>query len=340
MGYLSKRKFEERESYLTTWLLVLIPALTLLGTLGRSMDWRLDWLGEFKMQAAALSFALFLWCLFKREWIKTSVFLTLVLMNLALIATHSHLFQKASELPEDSHVFTVTYQNLQGAEHKADKLREVLENSNADIVLWVNVPVQIYRNLDSVLGDYQLQNQTFDTTGKMKLILSRTPGVDRGETADENGLWVSRVVGSRKLTIVLTDIADPWHSDAYARAKQKVADLSEFALSRDEPVVLAGNFGASGWSWLLNDLETRGGLKPRGKLSESGTDLPLLIRRPTDHIYTHPGIEVADVAAQDLIGTKHKAVSAVFRIAPIRKEIEFFELQPVMSESELLQPPL
>ena len=268
MGYLSKRKFEERESYLTTWLLVLIPALTLLGTLGRSMDWRLDWLGEFKMQAAALSFALFLWCLFKREWIKTSVFLTLVLMNLALIATHSHLFQKASELPEDSHVFTVTYQNLQGAEHKADKLREVLENSNADIVLWVNVPVQIYRNLDSVLGDYQLQNQTFDTTGKMKLILSRTPGVDRGETADENGLWVSRVVGSRKLTIVLTDIADPWHSDAYARAKQKVADLSEFALSRDEPVVLAGNFGASGWSWLLNDLETRGGLKPRGKLSE------------------------------------------------------------------------
>ena len=174
----------------------------------------------------------------------------------------------------------------------------------------------------------------------MKLILSRTPGVDRGETADENGLWVSRVVGSRKLTIVLTDIADPWHSDAYARAKQKIADLSEFALSRDEPVVLAGNFGASGWSWLLNDLETRGGLKPRGKLSESGTDLPLLIRRPTDHIYTHPGIEVADVAAQDLIGTKHKAVSAVFRIAPIRKEIEFFELQPVMSESELLQPPL
>ena len=65
-----------------------------------------------------------------------------------------------------------------------------------------------------------------------------------------------------------------------------------------------------------------------------------MIRRPTDHIYTHPGIEVADVAAQDLIGTKHKAVSAVFRIAPIRKEIEFFELQPVMSESELLQPPL
>ena len=57
MGYLSKRKFEERESYLTTWLWVLIPALTLLGTLGRSMDWRLDWLGEFKMQAAALSFA-------------------------------------------------------------------------------------------------------------------------------------------------------------------------------------------------------------------------------------------------------------------------------------------
>ena len=64
MGYLSKRKFEEREHYLITGLLILIPVLTLLGTLGRSLDWRLDYLGEFKIQAACLSFVVFLWCMF------------------------------------------------------------------------------------------------------------------------------------------------------------------------------------------------------------------------------------------------------------------------------------
>ena len=250
MGYLSKRKFEEREHYLVTGLLILIPVLTLLGTLGRSLDWRLDYLGEFKIQAACLSFALFVWCLIKREWIKTLIFFILVLLNLALVASHSYLFQKESALPEDSYVFTVLYQNLKGAENKANEIRGVMENTQADFVLWTNVPVEIYRQLDDLSGYYQLQNQTLDTTGKMKLIFARTPGVDRGITAGEDGLWVSRVIGTRKLTLLLTNFDNPWREKAYARTKQKIFELADFARGRDEPVILMGNFGASGWSWL------------------------------------------------------------------------------------------
>lgn len=339
MGYLSKRKFEEREHYLVTGLLILIPVLTLLGTLGRSLDWRLDYLGEFKIQAACLSFALFVWCLIKREWIKTLTFFILVLLNLALVASYSYLFQKESALPEDSYVFTVLYQNLKGAENKTDEIRGVMENTQADFVLWTNVPVEIYRQLDDLSGYYQLQNQTLDTTGKMKLIFARTPGVDRGITSGEDGLWVSRVIGTRKLTLLLTNFDNPWREKAYARTKQKIFELADFARGRDEPVILMGNFGASGWSWLLKDLESYAGLKPQGKLLESGTDKPLYARRPTDHIYTHPGIEVSDIRAENMIGTDYNAISAAFKIAPIRKEIEFFELQPTLPEEELLQPP-
>lgn len=339
MGYLSKRKFEEREHYLVTGLLILIPVLTLLGTLGRSLDWRLDYLGEFKIQAACLSFVLFVWCLLKREWIKMLIFFILVLLNLALVASHSYLFQKESALPEDSYVFNVLYQNLKGAENKAGEIRNVMENTQADFVLWTNVPVDIYRQLDDLTGYYQLQNQTLDTTGKMKLIFARTPGVDRGITAGEDGLWVSRVIGTRKLTLLLTNFDDPWREKVYARTKQKIFELADFARGRDEPVILMGNFGASGWSWLLKDLESHAGLKPQGKLLESGTDKPLYSRRPTDHIYTHPGIEVSDIRAENMIGTDYNAISATFKIAPIRKEIEFFELQPTLPEEELLQPP-
>lgn len=339
MGYLSKRKFEEREYYLTTGLLILIPVLTLLGTFGRSLDWRLDYLGEFKIQAACLSFILFVWCLFKREWIKTIVFFILILLNLALVATHSHLLQKESSLPDDSHIFSILYQNMQGTEKKTEEIRQVMENAQADIILWTNVPVEIYRQLDHLTGSYQLQNQTLDTTGKMKLIFARTPSVDRGQAAGEDGLWVSRVIGSRKLTLLLTDFENPWTQTAYSRTKQKIFELSDFARSRDEPVVLMGNFGASGWSWLLNDLESYAGLLPQGKILESGTDLPLYSRRPTDHIYTHPGIEVSSVSAENLLNSDHNAIFATFRIAPIRKEVEFFELQPTLPEEELLQPP-
>ncbi|MBR1777040.1 MAG: endonuclease/exonuclease/phosphatase family protein [Alphaproteobacteria bacterium] len=339
MGYLSKRKFEEREHYLVTGLVFFIPVLTLLSTLGRSLSWRLDYLGEFKMQVACLSLLLFFLCLSKQSWGKMLVFLACALLNLALMASHSHLTQKKSDLPEDSHVFTVLYQNMKGSEHSSDQVRNMMENVHADLVMWTNVPVEIYRRLEDVIGSYQLQNQTLDTTGKMKLIFARTPGVDRGETIGEESLWVSRVVETRKLTLLLAFFDDPWNEKNYALTKQKVFELAEFARGRDEPVVLIGNLGASAWSWLLNDLENYAGLKPQGKLLASGTDKPFYSRRPTDHIYTHPGIETADIATHNWLNTGHDAITAVFKIAPLRKKIEFFELQPILDEEELLQPP-
>lgn len=339
MGYLSKRKFEEREHYLVTGLVFLIPVLTLLGTLGRSLNWRLDFLGEFKMQAACLSFILFLWCLFKQSWGKMFVFLATALLNLVLMASHSYLTQKKSDLPEDSHIFTITYQNMKGSEHRLDQVRHMMENVQTDMVLWANVPVEIYRRLEEVIGAYHLQNQTLDTTGKMKLIFARTPSVDRGETIGEDSLWVSRVVETRKLTLMLAFFDDPWNEKSYDATKKKVFELADFARSRDEPVVLIGNLGASAWSWLLNDLESHAGLKPQGKLLASGTDEPFYARRPTDHIYTHPGLETVDISRYNWLGTGHNAISAVFKIAPLRKKIEFLELSPILDEKELLQPP-
>ncbi|MBR4126278.1 MAG: hypothetical protein IKR09_01710 [Alphaproteobacteria bacterium] len=339
MGYLAKRKFKEREHFLVTGLVFLIPILTLSGTLGRSLNWRLDYLGEFKMQTAGISFALFLWCLFKQSWGKMFVFLICALLNLVLMASHLQLIQKKSDLPEDSHFFSILYQNMKESENHLDDIRRLMENTETDLVMWTNVPVDVYRHLEDLTGSYHLQNQTQDTTGKMKLIFSRTPGIDRGETLGENSLWVSRVVETRKLTILLSFFDDPWNEKSYEKTKQEVFALADFVRSRDEPVVLIGDLKASAWSWLLNDLESYAGLKPQERLPVSGKDLPFYARRPTDHIYTHPGIGTVSIEAQDLLGTGHNAITAVFKIAPLRKEIEFFELQPILDAEELLQPP-
>lgn len=340
MGYLSKRKFEERAHYLVTGLAFLIPVLTILSTLGRSLSWRLDWLGEFKIQAACLSLLLFVWCIFKRNWGKTLVFLFCVLFNLILIASHSYLIQKKSDLPDDAHVFSILYQNMKGSELRLDKVRDMMENVQTDLVMWTNVPVEIYRHLEDLTGDYQLQNQTLNTDGKMKLIFSRTPGVDRGNVFKEDGLWISRVVETRKLTLMLSFFDNPWDEKSYSENLQKVSQLSDFIRGRDEPVVLIGNLGASAWSWLLNDLESYAGLKPQGKLMIAEKDKPFYTRRPTNHIYTHPGIETVDIQKSDLLNTPHEAITAVFKIAPLRKEIEFRELSPILDENELLQPPI
>lgn len=339
MGYLSKRKFEERADYLVTGLFFLIPVLTIFSTLGRSLNWQLDYLSEFKMQAAGLSLFLALWCLIKRSWMKAFVFLICVLLNIVLMASHTYLTQKKSDLPEDSHVFTVLYQNMKDSDTRLDEIRDLMENSSADLVMWTNVPVNVYRHLKDVIGSYQLQNQTLDTHGKMKLIFSTTPGIGRGETVGEDSLWVSRVVETRKLTFLLAYFDDPWSEKNYSRTKQQVYELSDFVRERDEPVVLIGNLGASPWSWLLNDLEKHAGLKPQGKLWASGREKPFYSRRPTDHIYTHPGIETTDIIIEDRLGTGHEAITVFFKIAPLRKEIEFLELAPTLDEKELLQPP-
>ena len=131
MGYLSKRKFEERADYLVAVLFILLPVLTVLSTLGRSVSWKLDYISEFKMQTAALSTLLVLWCLFKRHWIKAGVFLFCALLNLILMASHSYLTQKKSDLPDDSHVFTVLYQNMKDSDTHLDRIRDMMESTSA-----------------------------------------------------------------------------------------------------------------------------------------------------------------------------------------------------------------
>ena len=42
----------------------------------------------------------------------------------------------------------------------------------------------------------------------------------------------------------------------------------------------------------------------------------------------------------ELFGTDHVGLTGTLKIAPIRKEIEFFELEPTLPEEDLLQPPL
>lgn len=339
MGYLAKRKSEERERWLLIGLLMLLPSVTLLGTLGRSLDWQMDYLGEFKVQGAMLGAVLSLWCLFKKHWYGASLFFALAVLNLALVSSQYHLTERPSVLPENAHSFKILYQDLKGADKEADAVRNVLDSSDADVVLWTNVPVDLYRNLNEIKGAYSLQNQTLDKHGKMMLIMARVPSTARGEI-NGAGLWVSRVVGTRKLTLALTSL-DPWAEDKYDDALEKVARLSEFSRNRDEPVVLVGGFGAAGWSWLLNSLETEAGLSPKGKVVLTyPANLPVFLRRPTDHVYTHPGIEVSDLETTPDIGTKHLGLTATVRIAPEIREVEFYDLTPVIPEEELLQDPL
>lgn len=341
MGYLSKRKFQERERSTTLFLLMAIPTLTLLGTLGRSADWRLDYIGEFKTQAAFLSMALCVWCVVKKRWMESAVFVLFAVLNLALVASHYHLSEQESRLPEDSYRFTFLYQDLKGADEHDDDVRRVLDSTDADLVLWTNVPVEIYRKLNEIKGAYYLQNQSFNKQGKMMLILARTPGTARGLVDDDAGIWVSRVIGTRKLTLALTSLGDPWSRKSYKTASDKIAALSNFVRSRDEPVVLIGGFGASGWSYLLKPLEDVGGLQTDSTVVlTAGANRPWFLRRPSDYVYVHPGMEVADLRATEPFGTNHVGLTGTLKIAPIRKEIEFFELEPTLPEEDLLQPPL
>lgn len=339
-GYLAKRRSEERERWLLIGLLVLLPLGTLLGTLGRSLDWRLDYLGEFKVQGALLGILLCVWCLVKRHWYGALLFFALSVLNLALVSSQYHLTERPSALPANAHSFKILYQDLKGADKLADAVQAELDSSDADVVLWTNVPVDIYRRLNEIKGAYSLQNQTLDKDGRMMLVLARVPSTARGEIKGA-GIWVSRVIGTRKLTLALTSLGDPWNEERYDEAFEKVARLSDFTRNRDEPVVLVGGFGAAGWSWLLNGLEESAGLTPKGTVALTyPANLPFFLRRPTDHIYTHPGIEASDLETTEQIGTKYLGLTAVIKIAPETKEVQFYELTPVIPEEELLQDPI
>ncbi|MCQ2965298.1 MAG: hypothetical protein MJ250_00975 [Alphaproteobacteria bacterium] len=334
MGYLSKRKFIERERSLTLLLLMLIPLITLIGTLGRSFNWYLDYIGEFKLQAAVISGILSLWCIIKQRWLEMLIYIVFLIVNLLLIATHYHLSSSESILPEDSYEFKFLYQDLKNtSKNDLDNIRLQLSYSQANLILWTNVPADIYRNLNKIKNNFILLNQTPNKEGKMMLILADAPALNRGLIKGDSGAWVSLKIGERKATIALTHLDNPWNQKNYNLAKSKISEISQFANSRDEPIILFGGFGASGWSYLLRDLEKSASLRTEGKiLLTVNAKLPRLFRKPTDSIYAHPGIEIDDLEEDASLKTNHLGISGTIRIAPIVKEIEFYDLEPTISE--------
>lgn len=334
MGYLSKRKFIERERSLTLLLLMLIPLITLIGTLGRSFNWYLDYIGEFKLQAAIISGILSLWCIVKQRWLEMVIYIIFLIINLLLIASHYHLSMSESLLPEDSYELKFLYQNLkETTKTDISKIHSQLSNSKANLILWTNVPADIYRNLNKIKGNFILLNQTPNKEGKMMLILADSPALDRGLIKNDSGTWISLKIGNRRASIALTFLDNPWNKENYDLAKKKIFEISQFANSRDDPLILFGGFGASGWSYLLRDLEKSASLKTEGKiLLTTNAKLPRFFRRPTDSVYAHPGIEIDNLEEDSSLRTRHLGIKGVIRIAPIVKEIEFYDLEPTISE--------
>lgn len=332
MGYLAKQKWERREKLLLHALLFLVPFLTLAGTMAAGIDERFDFIGEFKVQGALLSVLLMIFAVCKRKIWTALLFLFFALMNWGLIASHYYFSEQTPDLPEDAPAFTVLYQDLKNAEKMETQIKDVLRENEADIVFLTNVPVEIYRNLKDIIYPYVLQNQSYDTTGKMMLILAKEASVARGRIAEDAGVWVSRVFDGRKLTLTLTSLGDVWNGE-YNKAFQKVENLAQFVQTRDEPVLLLGDLKATDWSRLMSPLKIKGNLEVKEPLTLSYPyGIPSLMRRPAASIYAHPGVFVVGIKNLPSLSSETAGFFATVKMAPVEKAVVFYELPPVIPE--------
>ena len=337
MGYLAKRKSEKRERIALYVLLMTIPLLTLLGAIGGTTNEQFDFIGEFKIQAAVLSAFLCCFCLYKGLTAVSGCFFLFALMNLCLTASHYHFSEQKSLFPPEAPQFSFLYQDLKGADKKSDALKDLISQHDADLVLLTNVPVAVYEHLPEIASGYVLQNQTTDDTGKMMLMLARSPGSARGAVNDTDALWVSRIVGERKLTVVLSVLDNPWEGD-YVPCVEKMKRIADFVGTRNEPVLLIGSFKASDWSRLTADLKDTAKLLLKEPLRFSyPANVLSFMRRPAASIYAHPGIDVQDIHILDDLDLNTQGRSAVVKMAPLKKEVRFYELQPTVDEKILLK---
>ena len=312
-------------------LLVLIPFLTLAGTAAAGIDAVFDFIGEFKVQGAVLSVLLMLFSLYKRQTAAAGLFLFFALMNWALIASHYHFTPPKTAYPDENPVFTLLYQDLKGADRRYDDVRLLLERYDADIVLLTDVPVKIYERLNDIKGGYVLQNQSYDTTGKMMLVLSKPFGMSRGAVT-KAGIWVSHVFSGRRLTIVLTSLGDVWNGD-YESAAKKTAELAQFAKDRDEPVLLTGDLKASNWSSVTKPLKSVGNLEIKEPLFLSyPTSLPSFLRRPAASVYAHTGVELVDWTPVNALDSTVSGFFTAVKMAPAQKKVVFYDLPDVTED--------
>ncbi|MGF1625955.1 MAG: endonuclease/exonuclease/phosphatase family protein [Alphaproteobacteria bacterium] len=281
------------------------------GEFGRTTPW-LDTLNHFRPQLAIIVGTLAVAALPVRRWL-----LAVVGAAAAGWATLAVLDDGACTAPPGGPPLRLITFNLWAGNYDTEAVAERVRAFDADVVLFQEYG-QVQLPLRQLLADaYPHQIDCANDRGCRLALFAKEPWVTAATTGRSDG--VPPILSARfaatgdrpAFTVVGTHLARP--TDGWDWQASDLADLTAHVRGLEGPLVLAGDFNATPWSFALEGFRAATGLCGAPGYRPSWPDWLDAVGVPIDHVFVSEGL---GISAEVLLpaGSDHLPIGAVIAL--------------------------
>ncbi|MCE9650195.1 MAG: endonuclease/exonuclease/phosphatase family protein [Parvibaculum sp.] len=283
------------------------------GVAGASLHWSFDLAAQFLLPATvvgATAAVVALIC----GWVRiagVAVIATVVAFVVAMpwVAT-------PAPVPREATRFTLLLFNVWFNNGRLEDVRRMVERSNADVVVLVEITPRIRDAMQSLNKTYPYK---FDCTGAGRcdiMIFSRSRLLPREikETSDPDRsplVSAETDLGGCALTLFATHMTRPFPNRPYWAQRAQAEEIGSDVAAPSGAKLVVGDFNAAPWGYVMQTIAKRGGVNVlTGAGGTWPSTLPPQLRIPIDNVLASPGLSFVSRQVLPKLGSDHLPVLA------------------------------
>jgi len=313
MGYLSKRRAENRKQ-LAVWCFAAVVFLLSTADFFLINGKITDNLADYRVQLIFMSALAFVFSITTLNFRTALISVLALLINFCEIASRSDLFR---EIPDPTEIWAepiikkIAVIDVDGEKSSYVKMMAWIKEKSPDYAVIINAVDTDF--LKKLSGDYN-----YSVIGKKLALFTNDEYIDADWDKENNDMLWAKFISpnDRKYAIMAVNLPSTSNTADYDYYLQRCREIADFSNRFDEPVILVGGFKAAPWTDKIRCF-TAASFKTDVFYGNYPAYLPVIMRKPSDYIYTHNGIDIISQQTQKNNGSKYLPILATVSIHPI-----------------------
>lgn len=285
----------------------------LIGVAGSSLHWSFDLAAQFLLPSIVVAAAVaFVAAISGWRWTAGAA----AAIAVAAYLTAMPWTSSPPPLTGQATRFSVLLFNVWYGNGRLADVREMVERTDADIVVIVEATPQISDKLQSLSQRYPYRLDCSGQGGCDILIFSRSRLQPREvkETSDPESspvLIAETEIAGCRLSVVATHMTRPFPNRPFWAQRAQAEEIAGDVAAIGGAKLVLGDFNAAPWGYVMRTIAERGGVT---LLTGGGgtwpSTLPPQLRIPIDHMLAGPGLSFVSRQVMEKLGSDHLPVLA------------------------------
>ena len=300
--------------------LVILGIVSMIRLINNADYWLVDIFSQFPVQYAVISVFFLAIGLYKRKML-IALFAGILLVLNSSVLIHPGASVQAAVTKYD--LFTVSSANINKSNKNFSKIIEGVAESNADIVLLLEVTKENFKPVMTLINNYpyHIINLNITSSGTGTVLISRFPILTHEITkySEAGNMLVYAVleINNKKVAFYGAHLPRPMFAAANKTRIEQFRSLAAQVAKQSIPVIVAGDLNATPYSPIFKEVLKISGLNDSragfGWQPSWPTSFPLLWI-PIDHVLVSPEIQVHNRATGAYTGSDHYPIVAELSI--------------------------